>query len=320
MNREPSGITEVVAACYLCGHEAAETLFRVSDFRHNLEGEFGWQRCPACGLIYLSPRPPQEEIELYYPDDYVLFRTADRKRHWWRFPLMRRWNMRRRCTAAQRLHDRGRILDVGCATGEFLQAMHRRGWETYGVEPNEGAAEYARRQIGLRVFTGDLKSASFSKAYFDVVTMWEVLEHLYDPLDTIKEVQRVLSSKGLLVLSVPDPRSLEAKLFGPYWAGFDAPRHLYAYTSDILRKLLSRAGFEVWDVDYFQADYYTFLASLEPWLRHVLRRDNLPFVLKAILHFPGAGLVWSPLFEAINRLKRGTSVTVYARPQPPPDV
>jgi SAM-dependent methyltransferase len=318
MNRKPSGATEVVAACHLCGHEVAETLFRVPDFRHNLGGEFGWQRCPVCGLIYLSPRPLQEEIGLYYPEDYALFRTADQKRRWWHFPLMRRWDMHRRCNAIQRLHDRGRILDVGCATGEFLQAMHRRGWETYGVEPDDGAAEYARQQSGLRVFTGDLKSVSFPDAYFDVVTMWVVLEHLYDPLDVLKEVRRTLNPKGLLVLSVPDPRSLEARLFGPYWTGFDAPRHLYVYTSSILRKLLTKAGFEVGDTDYFQADYYTFLASFEPWLCHVLRRDNLPFVLKAILHFPGAGLMWSPLFEAINRLNRGTIVTVYARPQPSP--
>jgi 2-polyprenyl-3-methyl-5-hydroxy-6-metoxy-1,4-benzoquinol methylase len=290
-------------------------MFRQQDWAHHLAGTFGWNRCPACGLVYLSPRPTVAEMPAYYPPQYALYLSASRRRRWWQpSGWMERRDMARRCRAARRLRARGRVLDVGCGTGEFLAAMREQGWDTLGVEPSDRAAAYAREELGLDVRTGTLADLGLEPNSLDVVTLWTVLEHLYDPIAALRTARRLLRPGGLLVLSVPDVDSLDARWFGAYWAGYDTPRHLYAYSHQVLRSLLDRSGFAFWDSEHFAADYYTFRASLEPWLQARLADSKLLTALTSLLGFPGLRLLTWPLFGALNALGKGCIVTVYARP------
>jgi SAM-dependent methyltransferase len=227
---------------------------------------------------------------------------------------MQQRDVNRRCRDAMRLTTCGRVLDIGCGTGEFLAAMRRLGWDTHGVEPNEGAAAYAREKLGLDVRADDLQNLDLPDCSFDLVTLWTVLEHLHDPGSVLRTARRILRPSGLLIISIPDIQSLDARCFGTSWVGYDTPRHLYVFSRDNIRSLLAQAGFATWDEEHSQADYYTFLGSLEPWLRARLHQRSIFRAVGRILHVPGMRMLTWPLFWAINLFDRGCIVTFYARP------
>jgi len=137
----------------------------------------------------------------------------------------------------------GRLLDVGCATGGFLEVARENGFDVVGVEVSGAAAECARRQYGLEVLEGDLSSASLPSKSVDVVTMWDVIEHLPDPGRVLLEAARVLRPGGVLLLTTGDSSSLWARVTGRCWPLLTPPQHLFFFTPLSLKKLLAANGF-----------------------------------------------------------------------------
>lgn len=144
----------------------------------------------------------------------------------------------------------GRLLDIGCGNGRFLSTMRKLGWQTHGVEKSPKASRYAREELHLDVNTGDLLDSKYQDNFFDVVTMWHSLEHLFEPLKTLKEIRRIIKNDGLLVVSVPNIDSFVARVFKTYWYGLQLPVHLVAFTTDSITKILKSAGFDVKKVYY----------------------------------------------------------------------
>jgi len=136
-----------------------------------------------------------------------------------------------------------RILDVGCHVGIFLEVAAERGWDAWGVEPSRWAAEQARRR-GLNVVTGTLAHANFPDGFFDLVTLWDVIEHLSDPKAELVEVHRVLRPGGLVCLHTMDIESPFARLLGHRWPWL-MEMHLYYFSRPTLAALLRKTGFEV---------------------------------------------------------------------------
>lgn len=302
--------------CNLCGADETEVLFEGYDRLHGQPGRFPVRRCRSCGLIYLSPRPDRVEIERYYPDDYAPYSRAidDEPSLWHRWN--RRYSLAKRLRVVlSRVRQTGRVLDVGCATGNFLYALRRRGWEVYGVELNAQAATYARERLGLPVFTGDLVDAHFPDAWFNLVILWDVLEHLHDPKGALREAARVTRPGGTLVLSLPNPDSIEARVFGPYWAGWDVPRHLYIFTRDVLDRLLTETGWHASEVLNLTGRHWLLTLSIRFWLE----KQDLPGVLcQALLRIAGSPPVhflMLPYFAVVERLGLGSVMTVFAHRQ-----
>ncbi len=151
-----------------------------------------------------------------------------------------------RLKTIKQFSKKGRILDVGCAYGFFLEVAEEEGWEGYGVEISEYAARYAKEELGLKVSLGELKEVRYPSEYFEVVTLWDVIEHLPDPLGELKEINRILRKGGIVALSTPAIDSLFAKLSGKRWIGFQCPwEHIYYFSRSTISKLLEKAGFEV---------------------------------------------------------------------------
>lgn len=138
------------------------------------------------------------------------------------------------------------IFDIGTATGYFLDLAKQRGWYTTGSEISSYAANIAR-QKGRNIFLGDLENFKAEKK-FDVVTMWDVLEHLENPHKYIKIINRLLKKEGLLVINTIDKGSLWAKLWGKHWLLIIPPEHLFYYSKKNLNILLSQNGFEVLEI------------------------------------------------------------------------
>lgn len=248
----------------MCDADQAHTFLEGGDLLYGGGERFRLVTCSNCGHIYQNPRPTPAAIGAYYPNNYISFPKAieDETKPWKRFD--RRVGQRRRALALHRACGRsGRVLDIGCATGMFLDGMRRLGWETQGIEPSETAAAYARERMGLDVVTGLLEDTHFPDASFDAVTMWDVLEHVHEPRAVLQEIARLLQPGGVLLLSLPNPDSLEARLIGRHWLGWDLPRHLNLFRPLQLREHLAHVGLHVSQICSFTAGYSVLLLSLE---------------------------------------------------------
>ncbi len=135
-----------------------------------------------------------------------------------------------------------RLLDFGCGSGGFLARMHAQGWHVTGVDASAAAVAEVREVLGLEAFHGTLPHPRLVPGSFDVVTMWESLEHLHQPLDALRHARTLLASGGRLYVSVPNIEGLPFRWFGEAWTGLDLPRHLTHFSPATLRAMLDRAG------------------------------------------------------------------------------
>lgn len=313
-NGSPTDSSETVA-CLLCGGTISKQMWLTRDRLCHCPGEFPLVKCLACGLVYLSPRPTRESIQRYYPTEYQPYSMVPTEDLALPTRLSVRYGLLKRCRFVKSFRDTGRLLDIGCGTGHFLAAMRRiPGWEVVGVEPSETAYKFARERYGLCVHLGDLESASFQNRTFDVVTMWDTLEHLHNPIADLLEVKRILKSDGYLIVRTPSLDSLDALVFGQYWQGLDSPRHLAIFTRRTLTGLLEKAGFTVETVKTGTGSYFVWHLSFCHWANDNVRIQWLRRgLLRCAGSWPARLLALGPLL-LIDTLGRGSEVVIAARP------
>jgi 2-polyprenyl-3-methyl-5-hydroxy-6-metoxy-1,4-benzoquinol methylase len=253
-------------------------------------------QCSQCGLVYTNPRPDAPDLLESYESVQDPLYLQEREGRVLTFshhlvPLER---------MAQSLAGR-RLLDVGCYTGVFLEIAAANGWDAWGIDPSHWAIERARSR-GLHVVEGTLASASFSGEAFDVVTMWDVIEHVADPLGELRQAWRVLRPGGLLVVHTMDIDSLFAHLMGPRWPWL-MEMHIYYFSRRTLQAMLEKAGFRLLRAEA-QGRYQTltYLATRVT----ALWGPALGRPLEALIRLLGLG----PLTAPINL---GDLITAYAR-------
>jgi SAM-dependent methyltransferase len=315
MAGEPGNSIEMeMVACDLCGSEESTPVLSGPDRLSGLDGSFTLVRCEGCGLLYQNPRPTAVAIVRFYEGEYLPYakaiqdeRSAARR---WR----RRFGMRRRCKLILDRKRAGRLLDVGCGTGSFLDAMRDHGWQVQGVELNVEAARYSRERLGLDVRAGSLEATGYSRDTFDAVTLWDVLEHLPSPTAALQLLRRILKPDGLLIIRLPNVDSLDARLFGPYWAAWDLPRHYFAFDRGLVWQLLEQSGFEVLDMSYACA-YPPLITSCQWWMdEHWRRGGRLRRLVDWGLGSLAMRLLLVPLFFLLGTvLKRGTVMHIVAQ-------
>jgi SAM-dependent methyltransferase len=203
-------------------------------------------RCSGCGLIFPNPMPvPRSTAAQHYDvsaDDYFEHHDLGRKEA---------SSQQRLADAERLLPGKGRLLDIGAGRGELLREALHQGWEAVGVEPSPRFAEYAARYSGAEVKPLKLKQCDFYDASFDVVILAAVLEHLYDPVEVVQEIVRILKPGGLLFLDVPNEvglyfqlGNLYQRLRGRDWvvnlAPTFSPFHVFGFTPKSLRVLLAQ--------------------------------------------------------------------------------
>lgn len=232
--------------CEICSSPDYAAKYQLTDYLlENDQVHTTLVRCLNCGLIYQNPRLSPQEIEEHYPPEYDSFQSEDGDYENLGSRISK-FGLSKRRRFVSSLKNGGKLLDVGCATGNFLHEMQSApGWDLFGIEINEHAANIAHRKYALNVFHGVIEEANYPEDFFDVITLWDVLEHLPDPKSTLNEVHRVLKKNGRLVLRVPNGGSWDAKLFRKYWFGLDAPRHYYVFNQQTIRNLLEMSGFQV---------------------------------------------------------------------------
>lgn len=305
---------ETIRQCNLCEGHDFRFFIRGRDRLHGVKGMFSLVRCHDCGLIFLDPQPSSVEMMAFYPDDYLPYAKSPEQETSWLKRLDRQFGVQQLCLPViQTAGTRGRVLDVGCATGNFLAGMRTQGWEVWGVEPNPVAAQYAREQVGLNVETGILEDSNFPTEFFDVVTLWHVFEHVFDPRSTLDKAWRLLKPNGWLILTIPHLESPEARLFGPYWLGLDVPRHLFLYTKPVLRRYLAETGFNYARDACVTARRIGVTTSLRFWSTEwQMDEQTRRRILAIIESLPVRLLLW-PYYQTLGMLKQSSFITVFAR-------
>jgi SAM-dependent methyltransferase len=302
-------------ACLLCGADRPVRVYDAPDRLMKVRGEFRIVRCGSCSLMYLSPRPTLATIGDYYPEAYEPYlRVSPQSLPAWRRGLLN-YGLYKRIRPIVQRKAPGRALDIGCATGQFLAYLRDAAhWQVLGVEPSASAARYARETFGLEVHHGDLRGARLADQSIDVVTLWDVLEHLHDPCAELREIRRILKPDGLLVFRVPSLDSLDAKLFGPNWAGLDVPRHMVVFNRHTLMQMLTQAGFVPERMWCASGSYFAFMLSWRMLVEDKIAMPRSRRLLDRLVNNLVFRALSVPYFWLIDRLGRGASVTVVARP------
>lgn len=301
--------------CNLCGSTDAAPLIRdLPDFLlQHKDVSATFVKCLTCGLIYQNPRPTFVEMAAHYPPAYESYALEpSQKNSSWLLGQAIRYGIGKRCRYVNRYKRSGRLLDIGCATGVFLRGMQATGeWKLYGVEINEYAARIAQEH-GFTIHVGTLKEAAFPNEFFDAITLWDVLEHLHDPSESLREAHRILKPDGIVVIRVPSASSWDAALFGRYWAGLDAPRHLYVFTPQTLQALLVANCFRAISWSSQMGAYTTFLLSLRFWNSTQSKPNAARDSLVKLLHHPVMRLLAAPVFYLMGIGLRGPLMVVTA--------
>jgi SAM-dependent methyltransferase len=270
--------------------------------------------CSACTFVYQNPQLSTAEMQPYYQEDYISYfqgTEATLSRLQW---FLVTYGMRKRAQPLLRHLQQGRLLDVGCATGHFLQYMEvQKGWQVAGIEPNAAAARFAREHFQLDLHVGYLDDCPYPDHSFDVVTMWDVFEHLIDPHAALQTIKRLLKPGGLFVLRVPQIESVDARLFGRYWIGLDQPRHYFLFSKKTLHEMLERAGFAPVGAGTPAGSFFPFMLSVEFALfAHFGKNWWTTRLTKALRTIP-LRLLSAPYFFIVDQLGWGPQMTVVAR-------
>jgi len=240
--------------------------------------------CQGCRLIRLHPRPTPRELTEYYPETYYYApgsdKTSSLEEMYRRAVLLGHVRFAER--AIHEADEEGIVLDVGCGGGLFLDMLRRRGHKVAGLDFSIAAAATAWRHHGVPVICGSLSSAPLPKGSCAAITMYHVLEHLYDPVAYLDAAHELLAPDGRLIVQVPNVSSWQFLIFGEMWNGVDVPRHLIDFRTQDLDQLLDHCGFEVLRHKHFSlrdnpAGLASSLApSLDPMARRVRKLPETP--------------------------------------------
>lgn len=234
--------------CNLCGSRNAnikyqgttdqdtETLLKSYCASGNFVSKETLVECKDCGLIYTSPRLNRELILRGYTETEDPTYVSQAKGRILSFG---------RCLkAVEKFMKKGVVLDVGAAAGFFLKVAKDNGWKTYGIEPSKFLSDYGNNNYGVGITCGTVETVPFFPEKMDVVTLWDVLEHTFDPKDVLKRCNRYLKEGGYIVVNYPNIANWMARLAGRhYW--FILSVHLYYFVPKTIQKMLNETGFEV---------------------------------------------------------------------------
>jgi SAM-dependent methyltransferase len=259
--------------CEICGSRETFLLFESRDTKYpdTPRDLFGIVRCRRCGLIYLSPRPDEQEIGRFYPEAFYGWmkglpqeRTTSTIRTAIRALVERHEKSIRDAIVKEKVErlksassGSGRLLEIGCAGGKVLKKMRDMGWEVVGIDISAEMADHARENYGVTVLVGELSDHDLEPESFDAISLWATLPHLPHPGETLKRVVSLLKPNGVLVVSCSNADSLEWKLMPWNKEPFDIPRHLYHFSPQTLSALAQKAGLEPIKVSHHTRTAYS---------------------------------------------------------------
>ena len=237
-----------ITNCVICNSSQHRQFLVCKDFTVSKQN-FTIQQCSDCGFKFTSPRPEDKDLGNYYKSEEYVSHSDTKKGlinklyHWVRnYTLIKKLQLLIHYSGKKG----GSILDYGCGTGAFLNICSKNKWQTYGIEPDSDARNFAITNYMLNV-SKDVSEAivKLKGNQVNAITMWHVLEHVSDLEELFSFIKQSLIANGILIIAVPNCSSYDAKYYGVNWAAYDVPRHLYHFTPKDIERLLTKQGFKL---------------------------------------------------------------------------
>ncbi len=199
---------------------------------------FGLHKDETLDMLVTFPKPKIENLGSFYEsENYISHTDATFSLFDKVYQNVKLFALKNKVKLLSEHHqNKGKLLDIGCGTGDFLVTAQKNNWEVVGVETNFKAKQLAENK-GITVF---LDSQNFESNSFDAISMWHVLEHVYEIDAQIKELKRLLKPNGTIYIAVPNYKSFDARYYGMHWAGFDVPRHLSHFSKNSIQIFFRR--------------------------------------------------------------------------------
>ncbi len=263
------GSTEIHRAFDAVDHFATKEIFPVFD-------------CHACGFRFTNNFPSEDIIGHYYDSpDYISHSDSEkgvvnRLYHHFRKRMLKK---KVDLIATHTKDKSGRLLDIGCGTGYFLQAAKERGWHVSGIEKNETARKQATARTDTLI-EDENGLWTMENGIFGVVTLWHVLEHMEKLNETLEKLYDILIPDGVAVIALPNHQSFDAQFYKTFWAAYDVPRHLWHFSSQVVEKLLKKHRLKIIEIRPMPLDaFYISMLSEQYKKSNVLLKYGRAFLV-----------------------------------------
>lgn len=293
--------------CHMCGSDSYDVIINTlkpdSDFKyfykitdHTVAADVCIVTCRRCNLSYLNPQPKPEIILENYismiDEKYIVEEQGRRASARYILKYLNKVKP-----------DKGRLLDIGCAAGFFLDEAKKDGWDVYGVEASQWAVNYAQQHLGLsNVSQGTPDALKLKINSFDAVVMTDVIEHLIEPKKNLEDIRLLLKSNGIICCNTPDAGSLASRILGARWWGIKQS-HLFYFNKNTLERIFNSAGFSV-----IKVRFHTRTFSLGYWLENLaVYKPEFKFFDNLIKKYPRVAA-----FRISVNL--GDQIEIFARP------
>ncbi len=254
---------EYLKNCPVCDKTSFSNYLNVEDYTVSHK-EFTIQQCNSCNFLLTNPRPTEDEIGTYYQStDYISHHDEAKDMMSKIYISVRDYTIKQKVKLINELSSKkGSLLDIGCGTGNFIQAVQKDGWQITGTEPDSGARTVASTRVGDSIYEGIIAPQLTEKS-FDVITLWHVLEHIHQLNENVTWIKDHLKEDGKIVIAVPNPQSHDAVKYGRFWAAYDVPRHLYHFTKATMKTLLDKHDLAITKIlpMWFDSFYVSMLSS-----------------------------------------------------------
>ena len=233
----------LLKACPLCGNKRFSPIMQCKDHTASKE-MFNIVSCETCSFTMTNPRPNSEELAKYYDSEMYISHTNSSKGIFnWTYQKIRNYAITQKIALLKKETAKGSHLDIGCGTGEFLNACKKAGFKAKGVEPSEKARNKAIANYGLPI-SKDPSLLQYKDSEFDSISMWHSLEHITELNDTILQINRILKPNGKLIIAVPNHKSWDAKYYKENWAAWDVPIHFWHFSKETITLLLKKQNLQ----------------------------------------------------------------------------
>lgn len=238
----PNNISELkTVKCNICGSDN----YRIIGEKNSYQVI----NCIKCGLVYINPQPTSNITSEIYNEQYFsggcnfgyqgIDYLSKENENWFKYLPTKA------LLKIERLQpNKGKILDIGCAVGYFLEVARGRNWEIHGVEISEFAADLAEKRLKIKIFP-TLDQTDFPANHFDSITAFEIIEHLQDPSEFLQKINKLLKDKGVLGLSTPNLKNSKSLKNFLDWNYLTPPEHLHYFDKNTITEILKKNGFEV---------------------------------------------------------------------------
>lgn len=265
-------------------------------------------RCSSCSLIRVSPMPNEQEKErisqsIYSSSDY-------RERYFKDKRFFKRWFNAKLKIIEKFKPEKGKILDIGCSYGFFLEVAKKRGWDVYGIEINPITGGYAKDKFGDKIFIGKIENSYFETDSFDVITLWDVIEHGVDPVKFLQTIKRYLKPSGTICIQVPNIDSYISKIKNKNWDWLTPGDHLYFFSPETLLKTLEIADlksvyFDTWEPNCYFIDSLVGFNEINNFLVELYRKTVVR-IFRKLLFF-----IFIPFQWIIKKKNKGALIVTF---------